>query len=45
LGAGFWEAVFDYHWPGNMRELITVLKRAGILLDGPVIAEALEKTG
>jgi transcriptional regulator with PAS, ATPase and Fis domain len=36
LGDGFWEAVLDYHWPGNMRELITVLKRAGILLDSPI---------
>jgi DNA-binding NtrC family response regulator len=32
-GPGFWEAVREYDWPGNYRELFTVLKRAGILCD------------
>lgn len=35
-GEGFWEMILNYNWPGNIRELITVLKRAGIMLDGPV---------
>lgn len=30
IGAGFWKSICDYDWPGNIRELITVLKRAGI---------------
>lgn len=29
-GPGFWEALTDHHWPGNYRELFTVLKRLGI---------------
>lgn len=35
-GEGFWDTVLDYSWPGNMRELITVMKRAGILLNSPI---------
>jgi transcriptional regulator with PAS, ATPase and Fis domain len=30
IGPGFWEAVFNHDWPGNTRELITILTRAGI---------------
>lgn len=30
-GKGFWEALCGYDWPGNIRELITVLKRAGVI--------------
>lgn len=41
IGEGFWETVLDYDWPGNMRELITVLKRAGILLDSPITGEKI----
>jgi DNA-binding NtrC family response regulator len=36
-GSGFWEVARAYHWPGNIRELKSVLKRAGILIEGPVI--------
>lgn len=43
IGDGFWEAILDYHWPGNMRELITVLKRAGILLDSPITGDKINK--
>lgn len=43
LGEGFWEAILDYDWPGNMRELITVLKRAGILLDSPIKGEDIKE--
>lgn len=32
----FWDAIYKHNWPGNMRELITTLKRAGILLDSPI---------
>lgn len=30
IGSGFWDVILKHQWPGNMRELITVLKRAGI---------------
>lgn len=30
IGPGFWEAACRHDWPGNIRELITVLTRAGI---------------
>jgi transcriptional regulator with PAS, ATPase and Fis domain len=41
-GPGFWEAVLQYDWPGNMRELITVLKRAGILLESPLTGDKIK---
>ena len=41
-GEGFWDSVYDHDWPGNMRELITVLKRAGILLDSPITGRDIE---
>lgn len=31
IGKGFWEAVENHDWPGNIRELKSVLKRTGIL--------------
>lgn len=31
IGKGFWEVVRAYDWPGNIRELKSVLKRAAIL--------------
>jgi transcriptional regulator with PAS, ATPase and Fis domain len=43
IGEGFWEVVFNYDWPGNMRELITVLKRAGILLESPITGEKIKE--
>jgi transcriptional regulator with PAS, ATPase and Fis domain len=30
IGKGFWEAFHQYDWPGNIRELITILKRVGV---------------
>ncbi|NIM15749.1 MAG: AAA domain-containing protein [Candidatus Aminicenantes bacterium] len=48
IGKGFWEALAHYDWPGNIRELITVLTRAGILLDSPItgtdIREIIKQT-
>lgn len=35
-GDGFWEAFSQYHWPGNIRELMTVLIRTGIHAASPV---------
>ncbi len=42
MGDGFWEAVLNHNWPGNMRELITVMKRAGILLESPITGEKIK---
>jgi DNA-binding NtrC family response regulator len=28
---GFWEELENYNWPGNIRELISVMKRVGVL--------------
>jgi transcriptional regulator with PAS, ATPase and Fis domain len=36
IGEEFWKVVCNYDWPGNCRELFTVLKRAGILLNSPI---------
>lgn len=41
LTPGFWEAMLQHDWPGNIRELLTVLKRVGILLQSPVSAEGI----
>ena len=35
-GAGFWEALANHPWPGNARELITVLTRGGIDSPDPI---------
>ncbi|MCP5049777.1 MAG: sigma-54-dependent Fis family transcriptional regulator [bacterium] len=43
IGEGFWEEILKYQWPGNMRELITVLKRAGILLESPITGEKIKR--
>jgi len=37
LGAEAWKMLADHSWPGNIRELLHVLTRAGIVLPGPVI--------
>ena len=31
IGKVFWEALYHHDWPGNIRELITVLKRVGVI--------------
>ena len=31
IGKGFWETILNYDWPGNIRELKSVLRRAEIL--------------
>ncbi|WP_027326796.1 sigma-54-dependent transcriptional regulator [Helicobacter pametensis] len=33
------KALLDYAWPGNIRELLSVVERAGILSDGDVVQE------
>jgi DNA-binding NtrC family response regulator len=39
LSAEAMEALLNYPWPGNIRELENVLERTILLLDGPVIRE------
>jgi transcriptional regulator with PAS, ATPase and Fis domain len=34
------EALNRYHWPGNIRELMSVIRRTVVISDGPVIAAA-----
>jgi transcriptional regulator with PAS, ATPase and Fis domain len=42
IGNGFWEALYRHDWPGNMRELITVLKRAGISPANPITGKDID---
>jgi transcriptional regulator with PAS, ATPase and Fis domain len=43
IGEAFWDVMFNYNWPGNFRELFTVLKRAGILCDSPITGKKIQK--
>jgi transcriptional regulator with PAS, ATPase and Fis domain len=43
VGPGFWDQVLEYSWPGNYRELFSVLKRAGLLCNSPVKGEDIRK--
>ncbi|MCK5056436.1 MAG: sigma-54-dependent Fis family transcriptional regulator [Candidatus Aminicenantes bacterium] len=43
IGEGFWEVMLNYGWPGNLRELFTVLKRAGILWDSPITGKKIRE--
>jgi transcriptional regulator with PAS, ATPase and Fis domain len=40
-GAHFWESMSQHEWPGNIRELITVLKRAGVICNDPITGEEI----
>ncbi len=42
IGPGFWEAVFAHDWPGNIRELVTVLTRIGIHAAGPITGQDIQ---
>lgn len=42
VGSGFMEALYNHPWPGNFRELITVLKRAGIGSKNPITGEDIQ---
>jgi transcriptional regulator with PAS, ATPase and Fis domain len=42
-GPGFWEAMNAHHWPGNTRELVTVLLRAGIDSSDEVNGEEIRR--
>jgi len=41
FGKGFWDELLSYDWPGNIRELFTVLKKAGILCEAEVTGDDL----
>jgi DNA-binding NtrC family response regulator len=43
LGEGFWASLEGYAWPGNIRELKTVLKRLGVLCESPIDGEAVQR--
>ncbi|WP_419786954.1 sigma-54-dependent transcriptional regulator [Pseudodesulfovibrio sp.] len=40
LSAGAMQLLFDYDWPGNVRQLANAVERAAIFCSGPVITEA-----
>jgi DNA-binding NtrC family response regulator len=42
IGEGFMEALYNHEWPGNIRELITVLKRAGICCKSPITGKDIK---
>ncbi|MFW9878927.1 MAG: sigma 54-interacting transcriptional regulator [Candidatus Thorarchaeota archaeon] len=42
IGDGFWKALHRHDWPGNMRELITVLKRAGLGSANPITGKDID---
>jgi transcriptional regulator with PAS, ATPase and Fis domain len=42
-GERFWEAIYNHNWPGNVREVITVLKRAGIEFESPITGKDIEQ--
>jgi transcriptional regulator with PAS, ATPase and Fis domain len=42
IGDGFMNAIFNHDWPGNFRELITVLKRAGICFESPITGKNIK---
>ncbi len=39
----FWPVMLDYEWPGNIRELLSTLKRAGIDLESPIRGEEIRQ--
>lgn len=41
ITTGFWDVMLQHDWPGNIRELLTVMKRAGILLESPITADGI----
>lgn len=43
IGEGFWQALLAHDWPGNARELITVLMRAGIDAPNPVTGDEVRR--
>jgi transcriptional regulator with PAS, ATPase and Fis domain len=42
IGKGFWEAVECHDWPGNIRELKSVLKRTGILGGDTIMGQDIQ---
>jgi len=41
IGDGFWNEILRYPWPGNIRELFSVMKRAGILCESPITGKQI----
>ena len=40
---GFWDEMLNHHWPGNIRELINVLKRLGFSMKDQISGEYVKK--
>jgi DNA-binding NtrC family response regulator len=38
----FWEMICNHDFPGNVRELLNLLKKAGITLDSPITGEKIK---
>jgi Nif-specific regulatory protein len=45
ISSAAYKKMFDYHWPGNIRELKNVVERAVIFCDGEEIREGHIQTG
>jgi transcriptional regulator with PAS, ATPase and Fis domain len=43
IGPGFWDQFLNYSWPGNYRELFSVLKRGGLLCNSPISGVDIKK--
>jgi transcriptional regulator with PAS, ATPase and Fis domain len=41
IGAGFYEALYQYDWPGNIRELINILTKASIHCESPITGDKI----
>jgi transcriptional regulator with PAS, ATPase and Fis domain len=48
IGDGFFEALYQYDWPGNIRELVNILTKASIHCESPItgnkITEIIQKS-
>ncbi len=43
IGEGFWDALYSHTWPGNIRELMTTLSRAGMHAPDPIAGSDMQE--